>query len=54
MMGRYLIEIALLNMNLLVFSPSKLAAAALFTAKSIVKEPTKWDEHMKEVTGYSE
>ena len=52
-LSRYLIEIALIEQRLLIYSPSLTAASALFLASQLVhKGNAPWTSDMVRLTGY--
>lgn len=53
--ARYLIELPLIEYRMLKYSPSNLAASALFLAQKIMhREEPAWNETMTQHSGYNE
>ena len=52
--AQYLIELALVEVKMNKWTPSKLASAAIFLAKKILKRPSPWCATMARNTGYRE
>jgi cyclin B len=55
MLGRYLIEIALLDYSMLKYKPSEIACAAIYLVNKIKKRVPAWsDDVMKRISGVGE
>ena len=53
-MARYLIELSLIEYSLLSYSPSNIAASALYLACKIFKKPECWNNLVANCSQYSE
>lgn len=53
MLARYLVELSLVEYRTLRYTPSNIAASALYLASKILKTPS-WNDHLQEVTQYTE
>lgn len=53
MLGIYLLVLSLLEYKMLRYKPSNIAASALYLASKVLKK-VPWDDHLKNVTKYTE
>jgi len=52
-MAFYIAELSLVNYHVMVlFSPSKIAAAAVFSARSILNRVPYWTRYLQNLSGY--
>lgn len=49
-LSKYLIELPLIEYKMLKFSPSMIAAGAIYLAMKILKRENPWNRHLKEET----
>lgn len=53
-LSKYLIEIPLIEYKMLKFSPSMLAAGAVYLSMKILKRENPWNKDLKDETQYTE
>jgi len=53
-LAQYLCELALPEIKMIRFTPSHLAAAAIFLSNKLLKQPVAWSQTMVNQTGYTE
>eukprot|EP00727_Mastigamoeba_balamuthi_P005259 m51a1_g14731 putative cyclin b (401) ;mRNA; r:231110-232735 len=53
-MGKYIIEMTLLDYNMLKYLPSQIAAGAVYLARRILNKPPYWNATLEHYTKYSE
>jgi hypothetical protein len=53
-LARYLIELPLIEYKMLRYTPSMIAAAAVYLTMKILKRDSPWNDHLKEETQYNE
>lgn len=52
--SKYLIELTLLEIQMMKWSPSHIACSSIYVANKIMKRSHNWNERMKDLTNYDE